>query len=58
MDENSILIGQVWKSKYSGKKIKIKSHIVNGVWEYESVLTQKTGDVTEIELISNWKLSK
>lgn len=59
LNDNCIVSsGQRWKHKYSNEKILVQSHIINDIWDYQDLSSQKINQVTSSELVADWKIIK
>jgi hypothetical protein len=56
IEETKLAINQVWKHKYSGRKIKLTAYIVANVWDYINLRTKTKSQVVESELMDHWKI--
>lgn len=56
VNETKLSHNQIWKHKYSGRKIKLTAYVVDNIWDYVNLKTRAQSQVVESELMDNWKL--
>ncbi len=56
ISETKLAINQVWKHKYSGRKIKLTAYVTYNIWNYLNLKTRAMSQVVEPELMDNWKI--
>ena len=55
---SEVMYRQIWKHKHSNEKIRVISHICQNIWQCEYLLSKNTTQITDNELLGNWKLLK